>query len=37
MMALGSAAALGANASQTWITEATDPDEQGTVQGAQTG
>src|SRR5262249_36211585 len=37
MMGLGSLAAVGANASQTWITEATDPDEQGTVQGALAG
>jgi DHA1 family tetracycline resistance protein-like MFS transporter len=37
LMALGAVAALGGNASQTWITEASDPDEQGTIQGALTG
>jgi len=37
MMGLGSVAALAATAWQTWITEATGPDEQGTVQGAVTG
>jgi DHA1 family tetracycline resistance protein-like MFS transporter len=37
MMGLGSVAALGGNASQTWITEASGTDEQGTVQGALTG
>jgi DHA1 family tetracycline resistance protein-like MFS transporter len=37
LMGLGSVAALGATATQTWITEATDADERGTVQGALTG
>lgn len=37
MMGLGAVSALGGNASQTWITEVTGPDEQGTVQGALTG
>jgi DHA1 family tetracycline resistance protein-like MFS transporter len=37
MMGLGAVAALGGTASQTWITKATRPDEQGTVQGALTG
>jgi MFS transporter, DHA1 family, tetracycline resistance protein len=37
MMGLGSIAALGGNACATWITEASDADEQGTVQGALTG
>jgi DHA1 family tetracycline resistance protein-like MFS transporter len=37
MMGIGSVAALGGNVSQTWITEASETDEQGTVQGALTG
>ena len=37
MMGLGSVAALGSNASQTWISEAAGADEQGTVNGALTG
>jgi DHA1 family tetracycline resistance protein-like MFS transporter len=37
MMGLGSVAALGGNASQTWISEAAGADEQGTVNGALTG
>ena len=37
MMGLGSLAALGGNASQTWITETSGADERGTVQGALTG
>jgi len=37
MMGLGALAAVGGNASQTWITEACGTDEQGTVQGALTG
>lgn len=36
MMGLGSVAALGATASQTWITAATDPKEHGTIQGSLT-
>jgi DHA1 family tetracycline resistance protein-like MFS transporter len=37
MMCVGSIAALGAAASQTWITESTGPQERGTGQGALTG
>jgi DHA1 family tetracycline resistance protein-like MFS transporter len=37
MMGLGAVAALGGTASQAWFTGATDPGEQGAVQGALTG
>ena len=37
MMGLGSVAALGGNATQTWITQACDTEEHGAVQGALTG
>lgn len=37
MMGLGAVAALGGNASQTWISESAGADEQGTVNGALTG